>query len=431
MAKRVKELSTDELVKQLEYQNPNTIIVDIRPIEAYNGWRLKNETRGGHITGAKSLPFSWMKFMDWVEALHEKKIEKDRSIIIYGYDNDKIGKMANRLIDLGYEDITIYNHFIDEWSANLKYPMEHLAKFRQLVYPEWVHQLINNENPPTYPGNGYVICHSHYDIYEDYQKGHIPGAIPLNTLSLEEPETWNRRTPEELKETLQNMGIRYDTSVIIYGRFSYPKFNDPFPGKSAGHLGAFRCAALMLYAGVEDVRILNGGLNAWENNGYEISTVENAPKPITDFGVEIPSHPEYIVDLQEAKELLKSDQGELVSVRSWEEFIGNTSGYHYISKKGRIPGAVFGNCGTDAYHMENYRNFDYTMREFDEVASKWAEAGILPEKYIAFYCGTGWRGSEAFMNAYLMGWPNISVYDGGWYEWSNDPSNPIETGTPD
>ncbi|RYA67936.1 thiosulfate sulfurtransferase ynjE, partial [Enterobacter cloacae complex sp. 2DZ2F16B1] len=25
-------------------------------------------------------------------------------------------------------------------------------------------------------------------------------------------------------------------------------------------------------------------------------------------------------------------------------------------------------------------------------------------------------------------WNNVSVYDGGWYEWSSDPKNPIATG---
>jgi len=40
-------------------------------------------------------------------------------------------------------------------------------------------------------------------------------------------------------------------------------------------------------------------------------------------------------------------------------------------KKGRIPGAIFGNCGSDACHMENYRNLDHTMREFGEVRAIW------------------------------------------------------------
>jgi len=205
---------------------------------------------------------------------------------------------------------------------------------------------------------------------------------------------------------------------------------DPFPGKSAGHLGAIRSAFIMLYAGVKDVRILNGGISAWESAGYEISRSESSPIPVSDFGAAIPGRPELIVDIPEAKELLASVEGELVCVRSWPEFIGEVSGYHYIEKKGRIPGAIFGNCGSDAYHMENYRNLDHTMREFPEIKAIWATEGIVPEKHIAFYCGTGWRGSEAFFNAWLMGWPRVSVFDGGWFEWSNDPDNPIDTGIP-
>ncbi len=91
---------------------------------------------------------------------------------------------------------------------------------------------------------------------------------------------------------------------------------------------------------------------------------------------------------------------------------------------------MFGDCGTDAYHMENYRNLDHTMREYGEVEAAWQAIGITPDKHNAFYCGTGWRGSEAFFNAWLMGWPRVSVYDGGWFEWSNDDTNPIETGVP-
>jgi hypothetical protein len=64
------------------------------------------------------------------------------------------------------------------------------------------------------------------------------------------------------------------------------------------------------------------------------------------------------------------------------------------------------------------------------VADIWADTGVTPDKHIAFYCGTVWRASEAFINAYLMGWPRISVYDGGWFEWSSHPDNPVETGIP-
>jgi len=57
---------------------------------------------------------------------------------------------------------------------------------------------------------------------------------------------------------------------------------------------------------------------------------------------------------------------------------------------------------------------------------------ITPEKWVAFYCGTGWRASETWFYAYLMGWDRIAVYDGGWFEWSRDSeNNPIEVGIPD
>jgi len=129
--------------------------------------------------------------------------------------------------------------------------------------------------------------------------------------------------------------------------------------------------------------------------------------------------------------MLTSHGAELVCVRSWPELIGEVSGYNYIEKKGRIPGAIFGDCGTDAYHMENYRNVDHTTREFHEIEESWIKKGITPDKHLAFYCGTGWRGSEAWFNAWLLGWPRVSVYDGGWFEWSNDSENPYETGVPE
>ena len=81
--------------------------------------------------------------------------------------------------------------------------------------------------------------------------------------------------------------------------------------------------------------------------------------------------------------------------------------------------------------MENYRNHDDTMRCYHDIAARWQEAGVTPEKRIAFYCGTGWRASESFFYAYLMGWDRIAIYDGGWYEWSLDAGNPTKTGIPE
>jgi len=253
----------------------------------------------------------------------------------------------------------------------------------------------------------------------------------MDTLALEAPETWNRRSPGELKTALEEHGISADTTVVLYGKFMFPNNDDPFPGSAAGDIGAIRSAFIMMYAGVKDVRVLNGGFQSWCDTGFEVSTADVKKVPVSDFGATIPVNPRFAVDTPEAKEIIASPFAELVCVRSWREYIGEVSGYNYIDAKGRIPGAVFADCGSDAYHMENYRNIDHTTREYFEIAENWIKNGITPDKHLAFYCGTGWRGSEAWFNAWLMGWPKVSVYDGGWFEWSNDPANPYETGIPE
>lgn len=423
-----KLLSTKELLGYLN--NKEVKIIDGRPTDAYNGWKLEGEKRGGHIKGARSLPVKWTKYIDWIEIVRSKEILPKHKIIVYAYSEAEISAVVKMFDRAAYPDINIYNHFLEEWSADKNLAMEKLARYKQLVSPSWLNTLTSGKTPTEYNNNKFVVCHAHYRNPNDYKKDHIPGSIALDTNELESAKTWNRRTPKELKAALEKHGITSNTTVVLYGRFSFPVNDDPFPGSSAGHLGSIRCAFIMMYTGVKDVRVLNGGMQSWKDAGFALTEKETVPVPVDDFGVSIPAQPQLAVDVPEAKEIIASESAELVSVRSWPEWIGEVSGYNYIKKKGRIPGAVFGNCGTDAYHMENYRNVDHTTKEAGEVIANWAEVGITPDKHSAFYCGTGWRGSEAFFNAWLMGWPRVSVFDGGWFEWSNDPNNPYETGIP-
>lgn len=425
----MKTITTSDLEKNLS--QPSLELVDVRPVEAYNGWKVHQEFRGGHIRGARSLPAKWTNYIDWIEIVRSKGILPEHSLVIYGYDRKQIDKVIQLFERVGYKDVMGYYDFVNQWCANSSLPMEHLSRYRQLVSAEWLRGLIETGEADEYENDRYVICHAHYRNRDAYDEGHIPGAIEVDTLTLESPETWNRRSPDQLKTTLENLGISHDTTVIFYGRFSFPNNDDPFPGSSAGHLGAIRCALIMMYAGVKDVRILNGGLQSWIDADYEVTTEETVKQPVDNFGISIPACPELFVDLEEAKEILEAPDKNLVSVRSWREFIGEVSGYNYIEKKGRILGAVFGHCGSDAYHMENYRNLDHTTREYHEIAAELKKVGVVPEKMNAFYCGTGWRGSEAWFNTWLMGWPRIAVYDGGWFEWSSDPANPIAVGIPE
>ncbi len=422
-------LTTVDLASRLD--EPGLQLIDVRPIDAYNGWKLGGESRGGHIAGARTLPAKWSEYIDWMEILQSRGITPDQPLILYSYDPEETGELARQFHKAGFEDVGVYHGFADQWCANTDLPMDRLPRYTQLVPAGWLRDLLTDGVAPEYSNEKYAVCHAHYRNRADYEKGHIPGAIPLDTNTLESPKTWNRRTPAELADALTSLGITYDTTVILYGRFSYPENSDSYPGSSAGHLAAFRSAFIMLYAGVKDVRILNGGLQAWVDADYELSRAEPELHPVDNFGVDIPGAPELAVDLPEAKAILNDSEKNLVSVRSWREYIGEVSGYNYIEQTGRIPGSVFDNGGSDAYHMENYRNLDHTTREYHEIEQAWKQIGVTPDKHNAFYCGTGWRGSEAFFNAWLLGWPRISVYDGGWFEWSGDENHPVETGIPE
>jgi 3-mercaptopyruvate sulfurtransferase SseA len=424
-----KTIATAELERRLG--DPGLVVLDVRPMAAYNGWRLQGEARGGHIRGAVACPIDWSDHMDpddMQELLVSKGLTKDKTIIVYGYGGDDEAALIERLEGMGYGDVRAYQAGLAEWAANPKRPMDRLANYEKLVHPYWLQRLITEAETEGGAGREFVVLHVNYGVPEEYAAGHVPGAVHLDTHAIETPTTWNRRSPEELEAALLAHGITHDKLVVVYGRDTDPHPDETKPGRHAGQIAATRAAAILMYAGVEDVRLLDGGYDAWVAAGYEVETAPNIPVPAGDFGAPIPSRPEFFIDLEEAKELLADPKGELVSIRSWPEFIGATSGYNYIEPKGRIAGAVWGNGGSDAYHMQHYRNVDNTMRAYHEIASNWQGVGITADKRIAFYCGTGWRASETLFYAYLMGWNHVAVYDGGWLEWSGDPSNPTEVG---
>ena len=424
-------LSTGEL--RLRLTDPDTVIIDVRPLSRFNGWRRSGEARGGHIPGAVSLPSSWLGLLDQSEILDllRSKGVTVGTVILYGDEAREIEVVRSALEESGLRPL-VYEGW-SEWLDDERLPLEKLTKYERLVDPEWVAQLLAGSRPDTYRGDDFAVFHVNFGVPEEFADGHLPGSYYLDTNWLEAEHDWNRRSPSELESALAALGISSDTTVVLYGRDTVGNPNEKWPGRRAGQIAATRAAAILLYAGVKDVRLLDGGYDNWVNAGYPLEAGWRAPNPIARFGVPIPQRPEIIVDIEEAKAILSDPAGAaLVSVRTWKEHTGQVSGYNYIEPKGRIAGDVWGNCGSDAYHMQHYRNVDNTMRPYPEIAANWAEAGITPDKWVAFYCGTGWRASETWFYAYLMGWERIAVYDGGWFEWSQDPTNnPIEVGDPD
>jgi thiosulfate/3-mercaptopyruvate sulfurtransferase len=390
------------------------IVMDCRPSAAYNGWPLRGEAKGGHIPGAISFPLDWFDELGPEQALNKLKskgIEKSKFMVITGYDDDEMQETTDRLKELGFSSTGLHAGGMLDWAADPNLPLIKLSRYQHLIHPSWLQDLLSGKVSDSSSHRQFILAHVNFDNWGDYDEGHIPGAIWLDTLALEDERDWNCRSADELEEELCAHGITRDTMVVLYGRTADPNMSQEHPGQQAGQLASMRAALLLMYAGVKDVRVLDGGLAAWIKAGGSVTREETLPNPVAETGLNIPECPELIVDTDEAKRMITDPNAELVSVRS-------------------IPGAVFGNCGSDAYHMENYRNHDDTMRSFHEIEQHWHEGSITADKHIAFYCGTGWRASEAFFFAWLMGWRSISIYDGGWYEWSGDESNPTEAGIP-
>jgi len=424
-------ISAAELRGRLD--DPGLTIVDVRPLPAYNGWRLNGEARGGHIPGAVAFPSAWLSSVDAAEVerlLHSKDIVPSRDVVLYGDDPEDVSAVRTRLTELGHAGVRTYEDGWAEWAADETLPVERLPNYDKLVHTEWLRQVLAGERPEAAPAGPFLLFN--FGVPEEYEEGHIPEALYLDTNRLESPDDWNRRSPEELEQALCSLGVTRDTTVILYGRDTEGDANEKWPGRRAGQIAASRAAMILRYSGVDDVRLLDGGYDWWVRAGYPLETVVREPTPVSSFGVQIPLRPETIVDIDEAKQILADRKNAaLVSVRTWNEHIGKVSGYNYIEPAGRIAGDVWGNCGSDAYHMQHYRNVDNTMRAYPEIASIWEEVGITADKRVAFYCGTGWRASETWFYAYLMGWQRPAVYDGGWFEWSQDPiNNPIEVGEP-
>jgi 3-mercaptopyruvate sulfurtransferase SseA len=243
-------------------------------------------------------------------------------------------------------------------------------------------------------------------------RGHIPGAGYIDTNWLERPPLWNAIPIAEMQALLSNLGIGPQSTVVLYGRTA---------------AAAGRAAHLMLVAGVADIRLLDGGFAAWLRFGgqpaFELPHVYPAAREV---GARFVPRPHYLVHTAEVRHIVQHLDSCLVSIRTWDEFTGRTSGYSYIEACGEIPGAVWGHAGEDddINSVSALQNADGTMRPARELLALWRAAGISPQRRTIFYCGTGWRASIAFVYAWLMGWNAIGVYDGGWLEWSSDPVNP-------
>nr|WP_305303374.1 rhodanese-like domain-containing protein [Romboutsia ilealis] len=415
----VKTIATKELQDKLS--DDSWVVVDTRINDAFNGWKLDEVERGGHIKGAVDFSANWLtvdskdkeKTLD--KALETKGIEKDKNIVLYDANEKDAKEVANYLSEKGYKNLYTYN--VADWAKDESLPMESYENYEMIVPATIVNDILDGKKPETFENskNIKIVEASWGEESEAYSKGHVPTSVHINTDTVEPPPQWMLASDEDLAKFANDYGFTKDDTIIVTG---------------PDVMASYRVAVVLRYIGINDVRVLNGGNDAWTSAGYELETKSNKPVAGNDFGATIPANPDLIDTQAELKEMLKDSNNVLVDNRSWDEYIGKISGYSYHDKKGRIPGAVYGYAGTSATTLEDYRNIDNTMRNADEIKALWKDAGIDTNKHLIFMCGSGWRAAEVLTYTNVMGFENTSLYSDGWIGWSNDTSNPTETGEP-
>lgn len=288
-----------------------------------------------------------------------------------------------------------------------------LPRARQLVSPAWIAGLASGAPLVAAPAGAWRLFEVGFGMEAAFAAGHIPGAGYLDTAWFEGGPLWNKVADPVLERLLLDCGIRHDTTVVLYAR---------------NPLAAARAAHMMLYAGVTDVRLLDGGFAGWTRAALPLEAGPPRRWPAAaDFGASFPGRPGILFDMDGTRALLDGAAGTLVSTRTWNEFIGATSGYSYIAARGDIPGALWGRAGDDddVDSMTEFHDADGCLKPAAAILAMWRAAGIDTAQTTVFYCGTGWRASLAFFYAWLMGFERIAVYDGGWCEWSRDGANPV------
>ena len=243
-----------------------------------------------------------------------------------------------------------------------------------------------------------------------YDQGHIAGAVGWNWQSqLQDNIRRDLTDRATLEKLLSQSGISNDTIIVLYG-------------DNNNWFAAYAFWQLKYYEH-KDVRLMNGGRKKWLEEKRPLTT--DAPKitaatyRASGPDESIRARKEHVFALLE-----KKDAGQLVDVRSVDEFTGKIIAPPGMSETaqrgGHIPGAA-------NIPWSQAANEDGTFKSADQLKALYQGKGVTGQGETIAYCRIGERSSHTwFVLNYLLGYPNVKNYDGSWTEWGNLVGAPIE-----
>jgi thiosulfate/3-mercaptopyruvate sulfurtransferase len=280
--------------------------------------------------------------------------------------------------------------------------MADYAHPESLVSTDWVAQHGNDKNVR--------VVEVDVDT-KAYDEGHVPGAIAW---------AWNTQlcdtvrrdilSSRQLEELMAASGVTPDTTLIIYG-------------DNNNWFAAWALWQARIYGHI-DVRLMNGGRKKWLAEGRELSTETPRPARTTYTARDADNSLRAFLPQVQAASAARSSG--LVDVRSPAEFSGEILAPPGLpetcQRGGHVPGARSIPWGKAC-------NDDGTFKSADELKALYAGEGIDGSKPVIAYCRIGERSSHTwFVLKYLLGFDNVTNYDGSWTEWGNLVGAPVERG---
>lgn len=241
---------------------------------------------------------------------------------------------------------------------------------------------------------------------ENYDKGHIPGAVFLDFKRLflgEQPVANKLPSLEKLSQLFSELGMTRDTHVIAY---------DDEGGGWAGRL-----LWTLEVIGHQRYSYLNGGILAWRGEDKPQTQEPSTPKA-SQYDADI-LNPAERIELDEIKEKLGSENFAVWDARSSGEYDGSAV---KAARGGHIPTAVHYEW-TRAMDQDNYLK----LRDMAEVISELETIGLNIDQEIVTYCQSHHRSGFTWLLGKILGFKRVRAYDGSWNEWGNRQDTPIET----
>ena len=278
--------------------------------------------------------------------------------------------------------------------------------FADFAHPE---RLVTTEWLSAHLGApGLKIIESDEDVLL-YDIGHIPTAQKVDWhLHLNDPVTRDYINGEQFAELMREKGINRDDTVVIYG-------------DKSNWWAAYALWVFTLF-GHEDVRLLDGGRDAWMDEQRDTS-FDVPVYPPSDYPVV--ERDDSVIRAYADAVLAELGTTPLIDVRSPQEYTGERTHMPDYPQEGALRGGHIPTAVSIPWAKAAAPDSRFRKRsELEEVY-----AGLDKKAATIAYCRIGERSSHTwFVLTYLLGFENVRNYDGSWTEWGNRVRVPIVMG---